>query len=202
PCEVRKGNDTTSRACSLHVRRAGCWSLPPQSPALTALLPPPALRERGHGGLARRARSLGARVCGLCACKRGKIRHRRGVSSLARHARDPVPNLSVKNVRVRCFGPTTRQPPRRRLRRRGLPLGAFRPHRLGGIGDRWFLWRKQNCLPLQFARCILRLWVPLAWLLPRFLPWDPRRRFWQLVGSHAASARELLGLDPSQEGFF
>ena len=32
-------NDTTPRACSLHVRRAGCWSLPP-------LFPPPALRER------------------------------------------------------------------------------------------------------------------------------------------------------------
>jgi len=28
--------------------------LPPQSPALTALLPPPALRERRHRGLARR----------------------------------------------------------------------------------------------------------------------------------------------------
>jgi hypothetical protein len=33
---VRKGNDTTPRACRLHVRRAGCWLLPP-------LLPPPAL---------------------------------------------------------------------------------------------------------------------------------------------------------------
>ena len=45
-------------------------------------------------------RSLGARVCGLCACKRGGIRHHRGVSSLARQAHDRVPNLSVKNVRV------------------------------------------------------------------------------------------------------
>jgi hypothetical protein len=45
-------------------------------------------------------RSLGARVCGLCACKRGGIRHRRGVSSLARQVRDPVLNLNVKNVRV------------------------------------------------------------------------------------------------------
>src|SRR6516165_12039596 len=54
PREVRRGNDTTPRACSLHVRRAGCWLLPPQSPALTALLPPPALRERRHRGLARR----------------------------------------------------------------------------------------------------------------------------------------------------
>jgi len=33
-------------------------------------------------------------------CKRDGIRHHRGVSSLARQARDPVPNLSVKNVRV------------------------------------------------------------------------------------------------------
>jgi hypothetical protein len=46
------------------------------------------------------AHSLGARVCGLCACKRGGIRHHRGVPSLARQARDPVPNLSAKNVRV------------------------------------------------------------------------------------------------------
>ena len=30
------------------------------------------------------------------------------------------------------------------MRRRGLPLDAFRPHRLGRIGDRRFLWRKQN----------------------------------------------------------
>jgi len=50
--------------------------------------------------LRRSARSLGARVCGRCACKRGGIRHHRGVSSLARQARDQVPNLSVKNVRV------------------------------------------------------------------------------------------------------
>ena len=34
--------------------------------------------------LVRAARSLGARVCGLCACKRGGIRHHRGVTSLAR----------------------------------------------------------------------------------------------------------------------
>src|SRR6516225_4098154 len=33
---------------------AGCWLLPPQSPALTALLPPPALGERRHRCLARR----------------------------------------------------------------------------------------------------------------------------------------------------
>jgi hypothetical protein len=59
-----------------------------------------------------------------------------------------------------------------------LPLGAFRPHRLGGIRDRRrFLWRKHNGLPLQFARCILRLWVPLAWLLRRFLRWNHRSRF-------------------------
>jgi hypothetical protein len=46
------------------------------------------------------ARSLGARVCGLCAGKRGGIRPRGGVSSLVRQARDPAPNFSVKNVRV------------------------------------------------------------------------------------------------------
>jgi len=37
PCEVRKGNDTTPRACSLAVqgsRRAGCWLLSPLSWAL------------------------------------------------------------------------------------------------------------------------------------------------------------------------
>src|SRR5262249_32017215 len=31
PCEVRKGNDTTPRVCSLHVQGAGCWLLPPLS---------------------------------------------------------------------------------------------------------------------------------------------------------------------------
>src|SRR5262245_47809777 len=41
PCEVRKGNDTTSRAYSLAVQGG-------------LLLPPPALRERRHRGLARR----------------------------------------------------------------------------------------------------------------------------------------------------
>src|SRR5262249_10409196 len=35
-------------------RRAGCWLLRPQSSASTALLPPPALGERRHRGLARR----------------------------------------------------------------------------------------------------------------------------------------------------
>src|ERR1043166_978850 len=88
----------------------------------------------------------------------------------------------------RCFGPATRQPPWRRLRPCGLPLGAFRPHRLDRIGDRrflwrkhnrltrrrdrWFLWRKHNGLALRFARRILRLWGPLAWLLRRLLRWD------------------------------
>src|SRR5262249_3988328 len=33
PCEVRKGNDTTLRWCSLHVQGAGCWLLPPLSSA-------------------------------------------------------------------------------------------------------------------------------------------------------------------------
>src|SRR5262245_14653702 len=28
-CEVRKGDDTTPRWCSLHVQGAGCWLLPP-----------------------------------------------------------------------------------------------------------------------------------------------------------------------------
>src|SRR5262249_28085109 len=39
---------------SSRSRRAGCWLLPPLSSASTALLPPPALRERRHRGLARR----------------------------------------------------------------------------------------------------------------------------------------------------
>src|SRR5262245_29882873 len=59
----------------------------------------PAARLLADWRLARRL-VASARVCGLCSCKRGGIRHRRGVSTLARQARDPVPNLSVKNVRV------------------------------------------------------------------------------------------------------
>src|SRR5262249_49886247 len=43
------------------------------------------------------------------------------------------------------------QPPRGRLRRRGLPLGAFRPHRLGGIGDRRVFLGEHKGLPLHFA---------------------------------------------------
>src|SRR6516225_8035150 len=35
-------------------KEEGCWLLPPLSSASTALLPPPALRERRHRGLARR----------------------------------------------------------------------------------------------------------------------------------------------------
>src|SRR5262249_43844506 len=54
PCEVRKGNDTTPRACSLHVQGGRMLVLPPLSSASTALLPPPALCERSHRGLARR----------------------------------------------------------------------------------------------------------------------------------------------------
>src|SRR6516225_9827744 len=41
---------------------AGCWLLPPQSPALTALLPPPALGERCHRILARRSVAVGRRA--------------------------------------------------------------------------------------------------------------------------------------------
>src|SRR5262249_47668157 len=53
PCEVRKGNDTTSRARSLAVRGgqdAGCRILV----GFNYNLPPPALGERRHRGLARR----------------------------------------------------------------------------------------------------------------------------------------------------
>src|SRR5262249_12937652 len=121
------------------------------------------------------------------------------VSSLARQAVIRCPILARKTSGWRCFGPATRQPLRRRLRRRGLALGAFRSHRLGGIGDRRFPWRKHNRLPLQFARCMLRLWVPLAWLLRRLLRWNHTSRFWQLVGKHGSSARKLFGLDPSHE---
>src|SRR5262249_26758024 len=52
PREVRKGNDTTPLACSLHVQGgqdAACFDL-----SLRLLLPPPALCERRHRSLARR----------------------------------------------------------------------------------------------------------------------------------------------------
>jgi hypothetical protein len=78
--------------------------LRPQSSASTALLPPPTFRERRHRGLARRLVSVRraayvAFVRGP-SCKRGGIRHRRGVLSLARQARDPVADLSVKKYRL------------------------------------------------------------------------------------------------------
>jgi len=62
-------------------------------------LPPPTLGERRHRRLARLVASARAYV-GFVRANVGGIRHRRGVSSLARQARDPVPTLSVKNVRV------------------------------------------------------------------------------------------------------
>lgn len=51
------------------------------------------------------------------------------------------PILARKSTGWRCFGPEGAQSRRRRLRRHGLPLSAFRAHRLGGIRDRWFFWR-------------------------------------------------------------
>src|SRR5262249_19605827 len=42
----------------------------------------------------------------------------------------------------------------------------------------------------------------LRWNHRSLVRWDDRSRFWQLAGRHAGSARELLGLDPSQEGLF
>jgi len=74
------------------------------------------------------ARSLGARVCGLCACKTWRNTDLpEGVSSLARQARDPVPNLSVKKTSGwRCFGPATRQPPRAVTRRQMTAASAAR----------------------------------------------------------------------------
>src|SRR5262245_39742806 len=42
-----------------------------------------------------------------------------------------------------------------------------------------------------------RFEAPLAWLLRRVLRRNHRGRVWQVVGNHAASARELLGLDPA-----
>jgi len=51
---------------SCRSRRAGCWLLRPQSSASTALLPPPALGERRHRGLARRRAS----ACGLRGARR------------------------------------------------------------------------------------------------------------------------------------
>jgi hypothetical protein len=75
-----------------------------------------------------------------------QTRHGRSVSSLSRRASDPVPFLAEKKFGCRCFGPATRQAPRRSLRPCGLLLGAFQPHRLGRIGDLRFLWRKHNGL--------------------------------------------------------
>src|SRR5215475_10471502 len=55
PCELRKGNDTTPRACSLYVRGGRMLVASTSvSGSNLALLPPPTLRERRHRGLARR----------------------------------------------------------------------------------------------------------------------------------------------------
>src|SRR5262249_19798654 len=91
PCEVRKGNDTTPRVCSL--KEAGCWLLRPQSSASTALLPPPALSERGHRGLARR---LVADVRSSCL---GNAKARASSSP-----NDLVASLRNQQEFVLCFG--------------------------------------------------------------------------------------------------
>src|SRR5262249_49482587 len=54
PCEVRKGTIPRHERAVFTFKEAGCWLLPPLPSASTALLPPPALRERRHRGLARR----------------------------------------------------------------------------------------------------------------------------------------------------
>jgi hypothetical protein len=56
---------------------AGCWLLPPQSPALTALLPPPALGECRHHSLARRL---------VAVCWRAILMIAKGQSPHPRHA--------------------------------------------------------------------------------------------------------------------
>src|SRR5262249_54011650 len=63
PCELRKGNDTTPRACSLYVRGGRMLVASTSvSGSNLALLPPPTLRERRHRGLAR----LRVAVRGAC----------------------------------------------------------------------------------------------------------------------------------------
>src|SRR3954468_14979298 len=81
------------------------------------------------------------------------------------------------------------------MRPRGLSLGFARRRRLGGIGYRWFLWRKHNRLrPLQFAR---RRLDPLAWSLGGLL-WDFRRRdqtgFWRVSKQLFAFSRKVHGV--------
>jgi opacity protein-like surface antigen len=85
-----------------------------------------------------------------------------------------------------------------------LPFSAFRPHRLVGIRDRRFIWRKRNGpWPLQFARWFVLLLRRLAWrLFWRFLGRNQRGRFRQFIAKHVWSARGLLGLDPGAEWDF
>ena len=53
-------------------KEAGCWLLRPQSSASTALLPPPALRERRHRGLVRHL--VAVRGCGaLMRCPKASV---------------------------------------------------------------------------------------------------------------------------------
>src|SRR5262249_61736949 len=89
------------------------------------------------------------------------------VSSLARQAVIRCPILARKTSGWRCFGPATRQPLRRRLRRRGLPLGAFRSHRLGGIGDRRVFWGEHSPPPSAVAPRLVPVLGALALVPPR-----------------------------------
>src|SRR5215470_11341196 len=72
PCEVRKGNDTTSRACSLAVQGGRMLVA---FTSFVGILPPPTFGERGHGGLARSLITVGWRA--LLVVAEGKRPHPR-----------------------------------------------------------------------------------------------------------------------------
>src|SRR5262249_5303006 len=90
---------------------AGCWLLPPQSPALTALLPPPTLSECRHRGLARRLVAVRARAV-LMMSKGERPHPRRAYGRRMRVENTPDNNAFGEHVEV-IIVPFARRPRRR-----------------------------------------------------------------------------------------
>ena len=94
---------------------------------------------------------------------RGGARHRRSAANRPANAAGGAPALGAKPLVEGWRRFWIGSPRSHRMRPRGLSLGFARRRRLGGIGYRWFLWRKHNGLgPLQFT---CRRLDPLAWCL-------------------------------------
>ncbi len=92
-------------------------------------------------------------------------------------------HVSVKKFRVAALRTRECAIATAQAETRGLRLGALRPYRLGGVGDRWFLWKPTVA---AVAVCALACSSSLTPYLPPFSTFFPAR----IIGSRLASRRE------------